>query len=151
LIGAKVSGTIRKGILDPREFDGSETELMLGYVSALLGCCVWLILATILNLPVSGTHSIVGATIGMAIVSKGINVIKWIEIIKIGFFFNDNFFILCSNQTSYFLNSVILVHFTSVIRCCFFTDVFVNSQIYSKSGICRICIYYFFMFKYLND
>jgi sodium-dependent phosphate transporter len=57
---------------------------MLGYVSALVGCCIWLILATILNLPVSGTHSIVGATVGMAIVSKGISVIKWMEIIKIG-------------------------------------------------------------------
>jgi sodium-dependent phosphate transporter len=84
LIGAKVSGTIRKGIVDPSIFIGSETELMLGYVSALVGCCVWLILATILNYPVSGTHSIVGATIGMAIVSRGFEVIKWKEIGKIG-------------------------------------------------------------------
>jgi len=83
LIGAQVSGTIRKGILDPKEFEGHEIELMLGYVSALSGCCIWLILATILNLPVSGTHSIVGATIGMAIVSKGIRVIKWLEVLKI--------------------------------------------------------------------
>jgi len=83
LIGAKVSGTIRKGIMDPNQFQGQETELMLGYVSALSGCCIWLILATILNLPVSGTHSIVGATIGMAIVSKGIKVIEWLEVLKI--------------------------------------------------------------------
>jgi sodium-dependent phosphate transporter len=83
LIGANVSGTIRKGILDPLDFQNSETELMLGYVSALVGCCIWLILATILNLPVSGTHSIVGSTIGMAIVSKGFRVIKWMEIMKI--------------------------------------------------------------------
>lgn len=83
LIGAKVSGTIRKGILNPMIFAGNEIELMLGYVSALLGCCVWLILATILNYPVSGTHSIVGATIGMAIVSRGFNVIAWKEIAKI--------------------------------------------------------------------
>ena len=56
---------------------------MLGYVSALSGCCIWLIIATILNLPVSGTHSIVGATIGMAIVSKGVSVIQWAEVLKI--------------------------------------------------------------------
>ena len=84
LKGAKVSGTIRKGILDPADFNGSELELMLGYVSALSGCCIWLIIATILNLPVSGTHSIVGATIGMAIVSKGFQVIKWLEVLRIG-------------------------------------------------------------------
>jgi sodium-dependent phosphate transporter len=83
LIGAKVSGTIRKGILNPMIFEGAEIELMLGYVSALLGCCVWLIIATILNYPVSGTHSIVGATIGMAIVSRGFHVINWYEIGKI--------------------------------------------------------------------
>lgn len=83
LIGSKVSGTIRKGILDPVVFVGSEKELMLGYVSALSGCCIWLIIATVLNLPVSGTHSIVGATVGMAIVSKGIKVIKWLEVLKI--------------------------------------------------------------------
>ena len=79
-----MSGTIRKGILEPGDFKNTEIELMLGYVSALTGCCIWLILATVLNLPVSGTHSIVGATIGMAIVSKGVNVIKWKEILKIG-------------------------------------------------------------------
>jgi len=83
LIGAKVSGTIRKGILDPIVFKGSELELMLGYVAALSGCCIWMIIATILNLPVSGTHSIVGATIGMAIVSRGFNVIKWYEVLRI--------------------------------------------------------------------
>jgi solute carrier family 20 (sodium-dependent phosphate transporter) len=83
-IGAQVSGTIRKGIVDPLSFEGDELTLMLGYVSALTGCCIWLIVATVLNLPVSGTHSIVGATIGMAIVSKGFSVIKWLEILKIG-------------------------------------------------------------------
>jgi sodium-dependent phosphate transporter len=84
LIGAKVSGTIRKGILDPQVFAGNELELMLGYISALLGCCIWLIVATAFGLPVSGTHSIVGSTIGMAIVSKGFSIIKWLEIAKIG-------------------------------------------------------------------
>jgi sodium-dependent phosphate transporter len=83
LIGAKVSGTIRKGILNPLEFEGDEITLMLGYVSALTGCCIWLIVATILNLPVSGTHSIVGATIGMAMVSKGYAIIKWAEVARI--------------------------------------------------------------------
>ncbi len=84
LIGAKVSGTIRKGIFDPNEFNGSENELMLGYVSALASCCIWLIVATILNLPVSGTHSIVGATIGMALVSKGYTILAGWKIAEIG-------------------------------------------------------------------
>jgi phosphate/sulfate permease len=84
LIGARVSGTIRNGIIDLEKFHrGDELDLMLGYVSALIGCCIWLILATILNLPVSGTHSIVGATVGMAVVSKGSLVVKWEQIFRI--------------------------------------------------------------------
>ena len=69
--------------MDPLVFQGQELELMLGYISALLGCCIWLFIATMLRLPISGTHSIVGATIGMAIVSKGFGVIKWWGIGKI--------------------------------------------------------------------
>ena len=83
-LGAQVSGTIRKGIMDPLEFTGSERELMLGYVSSLASCCIWLIVATVLNLPVSGTHSIVGAIVGMALVSRGFGSIKWWAIAKIG-------------------------------------------------------------------
>ena len=84
IIGSKVSGTIRQGILDLEKFEGQEQTLMLGYVSALVGCCIWLIVATILNLPVSGTHSIVGACVGMGIVSVDFQVVKWLQIAKIG-------------------------------------------------------------------
>ena len=44
-----------------------------------LGSCVWLLGATLLRLPVSATHSIVGATVGFAFAvngMKGINVGK---------------------------------------------------------------------------
>ncbi len=56
---------------------------MLGYISALSGCGIWLFIATFLSLPISGTHSIVGSTLGMAIVSKGFGIIKWFTILKI--------------------------------------------------------------------
>jgi hypothetical protein len=78
---------------------------MLGYVSALTGCCIWLIVATVLNLPVSGTHSIVGATIGMAIVSKNIKVVKWLKVLEIG----KRFFEKLENNLKYsFLNEFII-------------------------------------------
>ncbi|CAF0835241.1 unnamed protein product [Rotaria sordida] len=83
LIGAKVSDTIRKGIIDPSLFDDPK-ELMLGQISSLLSCCIWLLVATFFNLPVSGTHSIVGATVGFALVAHGSRGIQWIEFAKIG-------------------------------------------------------------------
>ncbi|KAL7677859.1 hypothetical protein ACOME3_004092 [Neoechinorhynchus agilis] len=83
LIGGKVSQTIRQGMIDPELFDGQEKQYCVGLVSTLGGCCIWLLVATFLKLPVSGTHSIVGSTIGFALVAKGFGAIKWLHVLKI--------------------------------------------------------------------
>lgn len=77
LLGAKVSDTIRKGIIDIEPYKNNTAVLMMGNVAALSGSCVWLIGATLLRLPVSATHSIVGATVGFALVAHGVNGINW--------------------------------------------------------------------------
>jgi len=38
---------------------------MVGQACAMLGAASWQILASVLKMPVSGTHSIVGAVLGM--------------------------------------------------------------------------------------
>lgn len=77
LLGAKVSDTIRKGIFDVSLYDGMEEVLMLGQVCALGGACIWLLLATWLKMPVSGTHSIVGAMLGFHLVVFQLEGINW--------------------------------------------------------------------------
>ncbi|KAL5013294.1 hypothetical protein ScPMuIL_007564 [Solemya velum] len=77
LIGSRVSDTIRKGIIDLDPYNGTEKLLMAGNVAALSGTCIWLLIATFFRLPVSATHSIVGSTIGFALVCHGTRGVEW--------------------------------------------------------------------------
>jgi PiT family inorganic phosphate transporter len=56
---------------------------MLGMFAALLAGGIWVHLATVLGLPVSTTHSIVGAVVGFGILSVGFGAISWGKVIAI--------------------------------------------------------------------
>ncbi|CAK8689412.1 unnamed protein product [Clavelina lepadiformis] len=79
LVGAKVGETIRKGIIDVHvyDFEDGAKVLMMGEVAAMFGAAMWQIIATILKIPVSGTHSIVGACIGFSLVAVGSSGVHW--------------------------------------------------------------------------
>lgn len=64
LAGSRVADTIRNQILDVSFFDDDPAVLMLTMACALVGSSLWLTLATRVGMPVSTTHSIVGAIIG---------------------------------------------------------------------------------------
>lgn len=84
-IGYKVSDTMRKGILDVNLYaDGGEKLLAAGCVAALLAGAIWLLAATALRLPVSGTHSVVGATVGFTLTAKGPVGVRWSTLGAIG-------------------------------------------------------------------
>lgn len=82
--GYKVSDTMRKGILDINVYKDAELELMLGCISALAASATWLMVATFFKLPISGTHSIVGATVGYSLVQRGAEGVQWKTLAKIG-------------------------------------------------------------------
>ncbi len=82
LAGGDVVKTVAKGIIDPGSgVDvGAFRNLML---SALLAAALWINLATVLNAPVSTTHSIVGGVLGAGIAGAGFGLVNWATMAKI--------------------------------------------------------------------
>ncbi|MEE6460224.1 hypothetical protein FKM82_000897 [Ascaphus truei] len=83
LLGAKVGETIRKGIVDVNLYNNTVDLLMAGEVSAMVGSAVWQLIASFLKLPISGTHCIVGSTIGFSLVAIGTHSVQWMQLVKI--------------------------------------------------------------------
>jgi len=77
LVGSNVTNTVRKGIIETEVFAQTPSVLAQGMVCALLAAAIWLTVASCFGMPVSTTHSIVGAIVGFGILQAGITKIQW--------------------------------------------------------------------------
>lgn len=75
-LGSQVTSTISKGIIDPTMISDPKI-LMIGMFASVLSAGIWVLIATLTSLPVSSTHSIVGAILGFGIVAGGAEVVNW--------------------------------------------------------------------------
>jgi inorganic phosphate transporter, PiT family len=75
-IGAHVTDTIRREIV-ATEILADPSLAAIGALSAMLAAALWISFATWKSLPVSTTHSIVGAMVGFGIMAGGFTVINW--------------------------------------------------------------------------
>jgi PiT family inorganic phosphate transporter len=78
-IGSHVTNTIRKGIVST-DIMADPHVALIGALSALLAAALWVSFATWKSLPVSTTHSIVGAMIGFGIMAGGFSVVNWAKL-----------------------------------------------------------------------
>jgi PiT family inorganic phosphate transporter len=91
LVGSHVTDTVRKGIVDPSHIinlpglrEGEAAAIIIiGMAAALLCAAIWLNIATIIGMPVSTTHSIVGAIAGFGIVAAGVEAVNWSKMSQI--------------------------------------------------------------------
>jgi PiT family inorganic phosphate transporter len=83
LVGAHVTETVRNGIVAPATFADDPHALALGLVCALLAAAIWLNTASFLGMPVSTTHSIVGAIAGFGLLTAGVGHVQWPTLLQI--------------------------------------------------------------------
>jgi len=83
LVGSHVTDTVRKGIIDTQAFAGNPRVLAHGMLCAMLAAAIWLNVASYFGMPVSTTHSIVGAVIGFGILQAGVGNIHWARLVQI--------------------------------------------------------------------
>ena len=110
LAGGHVTNTIRKGMVDPSLLAGSPEKLLLGMFAALLAAGIWVHLATRFGLPVSTTHSIVGAVVGFGILAVGIHAVSWGKILAIvlSWVISPLAGAICSGAIYFFIQKTIL-------------------------------------------
>lgn len=78
--GSYVSETLQRGLVNPSVFADNPLILVHGMLAALLASGIWLQVATYFGLPVSTTHTIVGAIIGFGAVIGGMEAVYWDEV-----------------------------------------------------------------------
>ena len=77
LFGQGVSETLATGVVNAEVFADKPQVFLIGMVSVLIACGLWLQIATSRGLPVSSSHAVVGAIAGFSWVAAGIHAVDW--------------------------------------------------------------------------
>lgn len=83
LFSQGVSTTLATEVVNPELFAATPQLLVIGMVSVLLACGIWLQIATSRGLPVSSSHAVVGAIAGFSWVAAGSAAVDWSNIGRI--------------------------------------------------------------------
>ncbi|WP_414550402.1 inorganic phosphate transporter [Anabaena sp. CCY 0017] len=89
LFGHEVSQTLATKIANPVLFAATPEIYLIGMVTVLITCGLWLQIATSQGLPVASSHAVVGAIAGFSWVAVGVDAINWssIGLVTIGWIF----------------------------------------------------------------
>jgi PiT family inorganic phosphate transporter len=76
IAGGNVTQTLKGQVIDPTMID-SQADFISLMLSALLASAIWIHLATVMNAPISTTHTIIGGMVGAGITAGGMDVTHW--------------------------------------------------------------------------
>ena len=74
-VGSHVTDTVRKGIVNTAFIDNH--ILLFGFIASLLAAAFWVTLSTWKEMPISTTHSIIGALMGFGLIAGVTQVVYW--------------------------------------------------------------------------
>ena len=130
-IGSHVTNTIRKGIVST-EILADPNLALIGALSAILAAALWVSFATWKSLPVSTTHSIVGAMIGFGVMAGGFSVINWgkLAAVVISWVISPVFSLIISFLLFKFIIKVIISRKDSFIRSLKWSPFFIGITLF---------------------
>ena len=81
--GQQVAATLATEVVEPSLFKDNPQLFLVGMVSVLIACGLWLQIATSQGLPVASSHAVVGAIAGFSWLAAGSQAIDWSTIGRI--------------------------------------------------------------------
>jgi PiT family inorganic phosphate transporter len=82
-LGKNVTIRIIETVINKNLINYNSYQYSISMLIVLIGSSLFVFISTLLNLPVSSTHSIVGGMIGIGIINSGMKGIRWMEVFKI--------------------------------------------------------------------
>ena len=84
LVGSHVAETVKNDIIKDEVICGTNPEILmiivLGFLASILAAALWITLSTWKEMPISTTHSVVGAIVGFGLIQWGVNCVNWGEL-----------------------------------------------------------------------
>jgi len=84
LVGSHVAETVKSGIIKENVLCSTDSNclmiIIIGFLASILAAAIWVTISTWREMPISTTHSIIGALVGFGLVQWGINCISWGEL-----------------------------------------------------------------------
>ncbi len=77
-VGPHVAETIKGKIINVDII--APEVLLLGFISSLLAAAIWVTLSTWREMPISTTHSIIGALMGFGLIAGGFSLVNWMKV-----------------------------------------------------------------------
>jgi PiT family inorganic phosphate transporter len=77
-VGPNVTETIKGKIVNVNLI--SPNVLLLGFIASLLAAAIWVMLSTWKEMPISTTHSVVGALMGFGLIAGGVSSVNWAKV-----------------------------------------------------------------------